>query len=80
MFISSPSESVPEHGAAELLHAEPGLFILGIKSYGRAPTFLMRTGYQQVRSVVAALADPASIRPAPVCNAPATRNVCSAPA
>ncbi|MCO7233494.1 MULTISPECIES: FAD-dependent oxidoreductase [unclassified Cobetia] len=72
--------SVPQHGAAELLHAEPGLFILGIKSYGRAPTFLMRTGYQQVRSVVAALADPASIRPAPVCNAPATRNACSAPA
>ncbi|WP_191237255.1 NAD(P)-binding domain-containing protein [Cobetia sp. D5] len=72
--------SVPEHGAAELLHAEPGLFILGIKSYGRAPTFLMRTGYQQVRSVVAALADPASIRPAPVCNAAATRNTCSDPA
>ena len=72
--------SVPEHGAAELLHAEPGLFILGIKSYGRAPTFLMRTGYQQVRSAVAALADPASIRPAPVCNVSATRNACSAPA
>lgn len=72
--------SVPEHGAAELLHAEPGLFILGIKSYGRAPTFLMRTGYQQVRSVVAALANPASIRPAPVCNAAATRNTYSDPA
>ncbi|MDL2191289.1 NAD(P)-binding domain-containing protein [Cobetia sp. LC6] len=71
--------SVPEHGAAELLHAEPGLFILGIKSYGRAPTFLMRTGYQQVRSVVAALTDPASLRPASLCSAVATRNACSAP-
>jgi hypothetical protein len=27
-----------------------------MKSYGRAPTFLLRTGYEQVRSVVAALA------------------------
>ncbi len=27
-----------------------------MKSYGRAPTFLTRTGYEQVRSVVAALA------------------------
>jgi hypothetical protein len=26
-----------------------------MKSYGRAPTFLLATGYQQVRSVVAAL-------------------------
>ena len=27
-----------------------------MKSYGRAPTFLMLTGYEQVRSVVAAIA------------------------
>ena len=27
-----------------------------MKSYGRAPTFLLATGYEQVRSVVAALA------------------------
>ena len=30
--------------------------MVGMKSYGRAPTFLLRTGYEQVRSVVAALA------------------------
>jgi len=30
--------------------------VVGMKSYGRAPTFLMATGYEQVRSVVAALA------------------------
>ena len=29
---------------------------MGMKSYGRAPTFLLATGYEQVRSVVAALA------------------------
>jgi hypothetical protein len=40
----------------ELSHPEPGLFVVGMKSYGRAPTFLLRTGYEQVRSVVAALA------------------------
>ena len=47
--------SVPPHGAPELAHPEPGFYIVGIKSYGRAPTFLLRTGYEQVRSVAAAL-------------------------
>ena len=48
--------SVPPHGAPELAHPEPGFYIVGMKSYGRAPTFLLRTGYEQVRSVAAALA------------------------
>jgi thioredoxin reductase len=49
--------SVPPHGWAELKHAaEPGFYIAGMKSYGRAPTFLMLTGYEQVRSIVAAIA------------------------
>jgi len=48
--------SVPPHGVDQLSHPEPGLYIVGMKSYGRAPTFLMLTGYEQVRSVVAALA------------------------
>jgi thioredoxin reductase len=47
--------TVPPHGAAELRHPEPGLYVVGMKSYGRAPTFLMLTGYEQVRSVVAEL-------------------------
>jgi FAD dependent oxidoreductase len=48
--------TVPAHGIAELAHPEPGYVIVGMKSYGRAPTFLLATGYQQVCSVVAALA------------------------
>jgi thioredoxin reductase len=48
--------SVPPHGVDELSHPDPGVHIVGMKSYGRAPTFLLRTGYEQVRSVVAALA------------------------
>jgi thioredoxin reductase len=48
--------SVPPHGHRELAHPEPGFYSVGIKSYGRAPTFLMLTGYEQVRSVVAAIA------------------------
>jgi thioredoxin reductase len=49
--------SVPPHGAHELAHfAEPGFYIAGSKSYGRAPTFLMLTGYEQVRSIVADIA------------------------
>jgi hypothetical protein len=48
--------TVPAHGMAELAHPEPGYVVVGMKSYGRAPTFLLATGYAQVRSVVAALA------------------------
>lgn len=47
--------TVPPHGVDELAHPEPGYFVVGMKSYGRAPTFLMATGYEQVRSIVAAL-------------------------
>jgi len=49
--------TVPAHGADVLAHrAEPGFFVVGAKSYGRAPTFLLATGYEQVRSVAAHLA------------------------
>jgi thioredoxin reductase len=48
--------TVPPHGAEELKQPEANLFVVGMKSYGRAPTFLMRTGYEQVRSVVSAIA------------------------
>ncbi|MFT2712566.1 FAD-dependent oxidoreductase [Clavibacter sp. Sh2126] len=48
--------SVPAHGVAELAHPEPGFFIAGMKSYGRAPTFLLATGYEQVRSIADELA------------------------
>ncbi|MBI3347371.1 MAG: flavoprotein, partial [Burkholderiales bacterium] len=48
--------TVRPHGHRELAHPEPGFYTLGVKSYGRAPTFLMATGFEQARSVVAALA------------------------
>lgn len=48
--------TVPPHGVDELTHPEPGYYAVGAKSYGRAPTFLLATGYEQARSVVAALA------------------------
>jgi len=48
--------SVPPHGHRELAHPEPGFYTIGVKSYGRAPTFLLLTGYEQARSVVAAIA------------------------
>jgi len=47
--------TVRPHGEAELRHPEKDFYIVGMKSYGRAPTFLLATGYEQVRSVVAAL-------------------------
>lgn len=48
--------TVRPHGARELAQPEPGLYLAGIKSYGRAPTFLMITGYEQVRSIAADIA------------------------
>jgi hypothetical protein len=48
--------TVRPHGVRELTHPEPGYYTVGVKSYGRAPTFLLATGYEQVRSVAAALA------------------------
>ncbi len=47
--------TVPPHGVEALRQPEPGFYVVGMKSYGRAPTFLMLTGYEQVRSVVAEL-------------------------
>ena len=48
--------TVRPHGHRELQHPESGFYAIGAKSYGRAPNFLMATGYEQARSVVAALA------------------------
>jgi thioredoxin reductase len=48
--------TVRPHGARELAQAEPGFYFAGMKSYGRAPTFLMLTGYEQVRSIAADIA------------------------
>ncbi|GHE61879.1 NAD(P)-binding domain-containing protein [Streptomyces thermocarboxydus] len=48
--------TVYPHGHRELSHPEQGIYLVGMKSYGRAPTFLAMTGYEQVRSVVAAIA------------------------
>jgi broad specificity phosphatase PhoE len=48
--------TVRPHGAFELAQPEPGLFLIGMKSYGRAPTFLLATGHEQARSVAAYLA------------------------
>ncbi|MFE1510744.1 NAD(P)-binding domain-containing protein [Streptomyces sp. NPDC058726] len=48
--------TVYPHGHRELSHPEQGVYLVGMKSYGRAPTFLAMTGYEQARSVAAAIA------------------------
>jgi hypothetical protein len=48
--------TVRPHGVRELAQDEQGLYLAGIKSYGRAPTFLMITGYEQARSIAADIA------------------------
>ena len=52
--------TVEPHGFAELQQPEPNFFLAGMKSYGRAPTFLLATGYEQVRSITAWLSGDAA--------------------
>jgi thioredoxin reductase len=68
--------TVEPHGFAELTHPEDGFFIAGMKSYGRAPTFLLATGYEQVRSITAWLAGDMSAASEVALVLPAT-GVCS---
>jgi thioredoxin reductase len=68
--------TVEPHGFRELTHPEQGFFIVGMKSYGRAPTFLLATGYEQVRSVVAWIAGDAEAASTVELVLPAT-GVCS---
>ena len=71
--------TVPPHGVDELTHPEEGFFIAGMKSYGRAPTFLLATGYEQVRSIAAHLTGDHEAAARIELNLPET-GVCSAPA
>ncbi|MBX7444881.1 MULTISPECIES: FAD-dependent oxidoreductase [unclassified Arthrobacter] len=68
--------TVPAHGARILEHPEKDFYLAGMKSYGRAPTFLMATGYEQVRSIAAALAGDAEAADAVELELPET-GVCS---
>ena len=68
--------TVEPHGFRELTHPEHGFFIVGMKSYGRAPTFLLATGYEQVRSVTAWIAGDVAAASAVELVLPAT-GVCS---
>ncbi|RWE68349.1 FAD-dependent oxidoreductase [Mesorhizobium sp.] len=70
---------VPPHGHRELSHPEPDFYTVGVKSYGRAPTFLLLTGYEQVRSVAAALAGEMAAADAVQLVLPET-GVCTVPA
>jgi glycine/D-amino acid oxidase-like deaminating enzyme len=68
--------TVPPHGEALLAHPDEGFYIVGMKSYGRAPTFLLATGYEQVRSIAAALAGDSAAAARVELTLPAT-GVCS---
>lgn len=70
--------SVRPHGHRELAHPEAGFYTIGVKSYGRAPTFLLTTGYEQARSVVAAIAGDMAAADAVQLVLPET-GVCSGP-
>jgi len=68
--------TVEPHGFAELQQPEHAFFVVGMKSYGRAPTFLLATGYEQVRSITAWLAGDLAAATAVQLTLPAT-GVCS---
>jgi hypothetical protein len=71
--------TVRPHGHRELSHPEGGFYTIGVKSYGRAPTFLMATGFEQARSVAAALAGDLEAADRVELDLPET-GVCSLPA
>lgn len=48
--------SVAATGTVDLAQPEMDFYLVGARSYGRTPTFLALTEYEQVRSVVAELA------------------------
>lgn len=68
--------TVPPHGHRDLAHPDEGFYLAGMKSYGRAPTFLLATGYEQVRSIAAALAGDTEAADAVQLHLPST-GVCS---
>jgi len=70
--------TVPPHGVDALKHPEADFFIAGMKSYGRPPTFLLATGYEQVRSIAAHLTGDSEAAQRIELNLPET-GVCSAP-
>ena len=53
-------------GADTLVNPEPDFFILGVKSYGRNTTFLLRVGWDQVEEVFGLLGSPSVAEPAQV--------------
>jgi hypothetical protein len=46
----------PSFGVDALANPEPDFYVLGNKSYGRSPNFLLETGFKQVADVITALA------------------------
>jgi hypothetical protein len=60
---------VPLHGEPELRHPERDFYVAGMRSFGRAPSFFLLAGYEQVRSIAARLAgDAAAVAPRPYMN------------
>jgi hypothetical protein len=48
------------HGPDSLRSPEPDFFVIGAKSYGRNPNFLLSVGHEQVRDVLALIGCPAA--------------------
>ena len=72
--------TVAPHGASLLSHPDGNFYLVGMKSYGRAPTFLLATGYEQVRSVAAALAGDQEAADRVELQLPETGVCCASPA
>jgi thioredoxin reductase len=54
--------AIPSPGAAALRTPEPNFFILGAKSYGRNSSFLLRTGFEQVREAFTVITSSQELR------------------
>ncbi len=57
LLANSGGDCLSQPSASDELLAttEPGFFVLGSKSYGRNPNFLLQTGFEQIRTLFAGL-------------------------
>jgi hypothetical protein len=47
--------TVPRLDPGDLASGEPRFWFVGSRIYGRAPTFLLQTGYQQIETILKTL-------------------------
>ncbi|MBI1247687.1 monooxygenase [bacterium] len=59
--VQAGEETKTEDLAACLMQPEPNFYVLGSKSYGRDPRFLLQHGFEQIRAIFSVIGDRADL-------------------